>query len=151
MFSGWFKMAERCPTCSFYFERVDGHWIGAIGVNTVCVMGLMLIVLAAVTFSVFPDSPPVIPLLSAEVIIAGLGPVVFFRSSRTLWSAIDLLMVPLWPGEVDPRFIKVDPERDGVDSPHSVQAKRLAAMRGRGAPAKGKPAASRWTAPPDQR
>ena len=50
--------------------------------------------------------------MSAEVIIAVLGPLVFFPSSRTLWTAIDLMMRPLLPWEVDPRFVKVDPLRD---------------------------------------
>lgn len=105
-------MVDRCPTCSLHFERIEGHWIGAIGVNTVCVMGLMLIVLASVTFTMFPDPPPTAPLLIAEIVIALAGPLVFFPASRTLWSAIDLLMRPLLPGEVDPRFVKVDPLRD---------------------------------------
>lgn len=105
-------MVDRCPTCSLHFERIEGHWIGAIGVNTVCVMGLMLIVLASVTFTMFPDPPPTVPLLVAEIVIALAGPLVFFPASRTLWSAMDLLMRPLLPGEVDPRFVKVDPLRD---------------------------------------
>jgi hypothetical protein len=50
--------------------------------------------------------------MSAEVIIAVAGPLVFFPASRTLWTAIDLLMRPLRPGEVDPRFVLVDPLRD---------------------------------------
>lgn len=112
LFRRWFTMVDRCPTCSLKYERVEGHWIGAIGVNTVCVMGLMLIVLAAVTFSLFPDPPPTVPLVSAEVVIAVLGPLVFFPASRTLWTAMDLLMRPLLPGEVDPRFVEVDPLRD---------------------------------------
>lgn len=112
IFRRWFTMADRCPTCSLRYERVEGHWIGAIGVNTVCVMGLMLIVLAGVTFSLFPDPPPTWPLMSAEVTIALLGPLVFFPSSRTLWTAMDLMMRPLAPGEVDPRFVVVDPLRD---------------------------------------
>jgi uncharacterized protein (DUF983 family) len=112
IFRRWFTMVERCPTCSLHYERVEGHWIGAIGVNTVCVMGLMLIVLGATTFAMFPDPPPTWPLMSAEVIIAVLGPLVFFPASRTLWTAIDLMMRPLLPGEVDPRFVKVDPLRD---------------------------------------
>jgi uncharacterized protein (DUF983 family) len=107
LFTRWFTMKERCPTCDFRFERVDGHWIGAIGVNTVCV-----IVLGVTTFSYFPDSPPITPLLVAEVTIALAGPIVFFQASRTLWSAMDLLMRPLKPGEVDPRVVLVDPLRD---------------------------------------
>lgn len=112
LFRRWFTMVDRCPTCSLHFERIEGHWIGAIGVNTVCVMGLMLIVLASVTFTMFPDPPPTAPLLIAEIVIALAGPLVFFPASRTLWSAMDLLMRPLLPGEVDPRFVKVDPLRD---------------------------------------
>lgn len=117
LFHRWFTMAERCPNCALLFERVEGHWIGAIGVNTVCVMGLMLIVLATVTFTYFPDSPPIVPLLISQVVIAGLGPLVFFPASRTLWSAMDLLMRPLRPGEVDPRIVVVDPLRDRPGRP----------------------------------
>lgn len=105
-------MAERCPTCSLHFERVEGHWIGAIGVNTVCTMGLMLIVLGGVTFVGYPDPPPTAPLIAGLLVIALLGPLVFFPGSRMLWSAIDLLMRPLKPGEVDPRLVAVDPLRD---------------------------------------
>ena len=112
LFHRYFTMVERCPTCSLRFERIEGHWVGAIGMNTVCVMGLMLIVLLVVTFSFFPDPPPTWPLMTAEVLIATLGTLVFFPASRTLWSAIDLMMRPLRPGEVDPRFVLVDPLRD---------------------------------------
>lgn len=112
LFRRWFQMADRCPTCDLHFERVEGHWIGAIGVNTVCTMGLMLIVLAATTFGWYPDPPPVWPLVVVMLVIAILGPLVFFPGSRMLWSAIDLLMRPLKPGEVDPRFVLVDPLRD---------------------------------------
>lgn len=28
-------MVERCPRCRLRFERVEGHWIGAIGMNTI--------------------------------------------------------------------------------------------------------------------
>ncbi|MHB1137790.1 MAG: DUF983 domain-containing protein [Microthrixaceae bacterium] len=111
LFHRWFSMVERCPTCSLHFERIDGHWIGAIGVNTVAVMGLMLVVLFGVTMTSFPDPPPR-ALIFIEVAIAGLGPLVFFPASRTLWSALDLLMRPLKFGEVDPRFVVVDPPRD---------------------------------------
>jgi uncharacterized protein (DUF983 family) len=116
LFRRWFSMVDRCPTCSLHFERVDGHWIGAIGVNTVAVMGLMLIVLFSVTMVSFPDPPPR-ALIFIEVAIAALGPLVFFPASRTLWSAMDLLMRPLKFGEVDPRFVLVDPPRDRPDAP----------------------------------
>ena len=113
-FERWFHMKERCPNCDLLHERVEGHWIGAIGVNTVAVMGLMLIVLLVVAFTVAATAGdlPVGWLLGVEVTIAVLGPLVFFPASRQLWTAMDLLMRPLKPGEVDPRFVLVDPLRD---------------------------------------
>jgi uncharacterized protein (DUF983 family) len=113
-FTRWFQMSDRCPHCDLLYERVDGHWIGGIGVNTVVVMGLMLIVLATVTFTVVgvDGELPVGELLVALITIAVLGPLVFFPSSRMLWTAMDLLMRPLKPGEVDPRYVLVDPLRD---------------------------------------
>jgi hypothetical protein len=46
------------------------------------------------------------------LIPAGLGPILFFPSSRMMWTAIDLILRPLTPGEVDPRYVKTDPARD---------------------------------------
>ena len=99
LFRRWFSMAEDCPRCGFHFERVEGHWIGAIAVNTVLVMGAMFVVLMSVSLISFPDPPPR-ALIFIEVAIAGLGPIVVFPTSRTLWTAMDLLMRPLTPGEV---------------------------------------------------
>lgn len=115
-FHRWFTVGTRCPRCNLRFERVDGHFIGGIGVNTVVVMGLMGVVLAVVTFVVAATEGelPVTELLIAEVAIAVLGSVLFFPSSRMLWTAIDLLMRPLAPGEVDPRYVVVDPKRDAA-------------------------------------
>lgn len=111
LFHRWFVMADRCPTCTLRFERVEGHWIGSLGLNTTVVFGAMLVVMLAVTLIGYPD-PPIGALLVAEVSIAFLGPLLFFPSSRTMWTAIDLLMRPLRAGEIDPRFVKVDPYRD---------------------------------------
>ena len=55
---------------------------------------------------------PFWPLVALALVPAGILPVVFLPSSHTLWTAIDLMMRPLTSGEIDPRFIVVDPERD---------------------------------------
>lgn len=111
LFRRWFSMAPRCPTCTLRFERVEGHWIGSLGLNTTVVFTVMLIVLLGVSIASYPELPTV-PLLVTEVSLALMGPLLFFPSSRTLWTATDLLMRPLRPGEIDPRFVKVDPYRD---------------------------------------
>jgi predicted metal-binding membrane protein len=41
----------------------------------------------------------VVPLLVAAVLVAVVFPIVFLPWSRTLWTAIDLRMRPLEPGE----------------------------------------------------
>ncbi|CAN5708112.1 hypothetical protein BH10ACT3_BH10ACT3_23080 [soil metagenome] len=108
LFTRWFTMAEDCPRCSFHFERVEGHWIGSLAVNTVLVMGLMFVVLMGVSLGNFPDAPPR-ALIFIEIGIAAICPFLFFPPSRTLWSAGDLLMRPLAAGEVDPAFVVVPP------------------------------------------
>lgn len=114
IFRRWFNMESRCPTCTLQFERVEGHWIGSLGLSTTVVFGTMLIVLLAGSMLGYPH-PPFRELLIAEIAIAVVGPLLFFPSSRTMWTAIDLLMRPLRPGEIDPRFVVVDPERDRPD------------------------------------
>jgi uncharacterized protein (DUF983 family) len=116
IFTHWFGMSDRCPTCTLLFERVEGHWIGSLGLNTTVVFSVMLVVLLGVTLIGYPD-PPIGLLLVVEILLAGLGPLLFFPSSRTLWTAMDLLMRPLRSGEIDPRFVKVDPGRDRPEGP----------------------------------
>lgn len=111
IFHRWFGMDERCPTCTLLFERVEGHWIGSLGLNTTVVFGAMLVVLLTGSMIGYPD-PPFKALLIAELALAVIGPLLFFPSSRMMWTAIDLLMRPLTPGEIDPRYVVVDPERD---------------------------------------
>jgi uncharacterized protein (DUF983 family) len=105
VFTSWFRMRDRCPRCNFPFERIEGHWLGALGMNTIVSFGTLLVVLAVGLFATYPD-PPVWPLIGIGVAVAVVVPLLFFPVSKTLWSAIDLLMRPLEPADdVDPRFI----------------------------------------------
>jgi hypothetical protein len=73
---------------------------------------LTFLVLLAGTLAMIPNIHPWT--LFAEALIPGvLGPLLFAPGSRTTWTAIDMAMRPLKPGEIDPRFVKVDPARDG--------------------------------------
>lgn len=99
-FSRWFRMAERCHRCGLVFERIEGHWIGAIGLNTIVTFGTMAVTLAAGVALTIPDIP-VGPLMAANIAAAILVPGLFFPFSRTLWTAIDIAMRPLEAHEVD--------------------------------------------------
>jgi uncharacterized protein (DUF983 family) len=103
LFRRWFTQADRCPTCGFRFHRVEGHWIGSLGINTI-VSFTALLLAVVVGFALTTPDPPVGVLIAVAMAVAGIVPMVFFPWSRMLWSAIDLLMRPLEPDdEVDPR------------------------------------------------
>jgi hypothetical protein len=97
-------MADDCPTCGFHFERIEGHWIGALGMNTILTLLIGMIVLIGGFVLMYPD--PNVPLLLAMTVsVAILGPLVLFPWTRMVWSAADLLMRPLDPDDgVDPDF-----------------------------------------------
>ena len=102
IFHRWVSMEERCPTCGFRFERIEGHWIGSLGLNTIITFGLGMLVLGVGYALMHPD-PNIPVLLAAVLVVAVAGPLVLFPWTRTLWSAADLLMRPLDPDdEVDP-------------------------------------------------
>jgi hypothetical protein len=92
-------MVERCPHCGLRFERVEGHWTGALGINTVLSFGLLLVTLLGGFLLTYPEVPAV-GLVVASVGVAALGPVFFFPFSKTVWLAIDLQMRGPGPDEV---------------------------------------------------
>ena len=101
-------MADRCHECSLRFERTFGHSLGYIGLNTTVTFTLTFFVLLGGAIIMHPDIEPW-PLLAAALTTASVFPALFLPISHTLWTAIDLILRPLEPGEIDPRFIKVDP------------------------------------------
>jgi hypothetical protein len=92
-------MVERCPRCDLKFERIDGHLAGALGINTVVSIIVVFLVGIAGFVLTFPELP-LAPLVATAVGTATLFPIVFYPFSKTVWTAIDLRMRPLEPGEV---------------------------------------------------
>ena len=100
LFTRWFILAERCPRCGLRFERIEGHWLGAVGLNTVVSFSVLFVVVVAALVASHPDYQPV-PLAVAAMSAAVVVPLVFYPSSKTVWTAIDVAMRPLEPGEAD--------------------------------------------------
>ena len=99
LFRWWLVMKDDCPRCDLHFERVEGQWIGAIAMNTILTL-LVLLGLIVVGFGLsYPDSPPA-GLLVACIVAAGLGPLFWQPFSRTVWLAIDLAMRPVSAEEI---------------------------------------------------
>lgn len=99
-FRWWVRMAEKCHRCGLVFERIEGHWIGAIGLNTIVSFGVLLVSLIVSMALTIPDIP-VAPLMVGNMALAAAVPLLFYPASRTLWTAVDVAMRPLEPHEVD--------------------------------------------------
>ena len=105
VFDSFFQVKPRCQRCHFPIRREEGHWIGAIGMNTIVSLGLLLVTLVG-GFLLQGDERRVAPVMVSLGLVAVVVPLAFFGSSQTLWSAVDLLMRPLEPADdVDPAWI----------------------------------------------
>jgi hypothetical protein len=111
-------MEPHCPRCGLHFERVDGHWIGAIGINTILTFGTLLVATVVGLVVTYPE-PPVVPLVLMGLGISIAMPVLIFPTSRTFWNAIDQLMRPLVAADyVDaPSVGRDSPSAGDVDGP----------------------------------
>jgi uncharacterized protein (DUF983 family) len=101
LFRRWFRMIDRCPRCDLRFERIEGHWTGDLGINTIVSFGSLLLALIVGFLVTWPDVPG-LALFTAALAIAILVPLAFYPFSKTIWLALDLLMRPLEPGEARP-------------------------------------------------
>ncbi len=96
----WERMVADCPRCGFHFERIEGHWIGAIGINTIVSFGALLLTVVGSMIVTFPDFP-VKTLVGLSVGVSIVVPLLFYPSSKTLWTAIDLGMRPAGPNDFE--------------------------------------------------
>ncbi len=108
LFRRWFKIADRCPRCGLKFERIEGHWIGAIGLNTVATFALILLLLSGALIVFIDTDVPRWSIALGLVVFAVSIPPLIDPFTRTFWTAIDVAMRPLEAFEVDWRV--VDPE-----------------------------------------
>lgn len=108
LFRRWVHMVRHCPRCGFDLERIEGHWIGALGMNTIVSFGAVLVaVVIGFTVTYSSDSTATLAwAVGAVIAVAVIVPLAFYPVSKTLWSAIDLAMRPLEPDDgVDPRWL----------------------------------------------
>ncbi len=82
LFKTYFTMHEACSSCGVRFAREHGQWVGSLDINTfVVAFGLMI----ASAFSPLWSLPVTLAVWGAVAIVV---PLVTFRFSRGLWTAI---------------------------------------------------------------
>ena len=107
LFTGWFRMKERCPSCGYQFEREEGFFLGAYVMNLAMAQGLVMllaVVPAIIILNADPDAGLELVILGG-LIGAVVAPIVFYPFSKTLWVAVELTLRPvdeLEPSDVRP-------------------------------------------------
>ncbi|MFA9445731.1 DUF983 domain-containing protein [Egicoccus sp. AB-alg6-2] len=87
LFTGFFTLRERCPTCDLEFEREDGYWLGAMVVAlgiTEAIFGLVFVGGMVMTW---PDVPWT-ALLVAGLALNAIVPVALYPWSKTTWMGL---------------------------------------------------------------
>jgi uncharacterized protein (DUF983 family) len=102
-FLSWFKLNERCPVCGIASDRVAGHFVGAVGFNTIFTCGMLLVALLVTTGLSYPDLNLWL-MLAVCFGTAIITPILFWPFSQTLWMAFDLGWRPADESELDPRY-----------------------------------------------
>lgn len=91
LFRHWINMVESCPRCQYRFEREEGFFLGAIVVSVI-ITELVIVAIIAVGFGLTLPDAPVGGLAIGGGLAALLTPIVIYPFTKTIWTAIDLLM-----------------------------------------------------------
>ena len=94
LFSGFFKVKERCPTCGILLERGESdYFIGAYTLNLVAVEILLAVVFVVIVVVTWPN-PPWDALQYGGVVLSIVGAVLCYPFAKTTWLALDLIFRP---------------------------------------------------------
>ncbi len=91
LFRRWVLMVPDCGACGVHFEREEGFFLGAYVINLV-VAELATAVLLFLGFALTLPDVPTTRLAIAAGVLALLLPIAFYPFSKTIWTAIDLVM-----------------------------------------------------------
>jgi uncharacterized protein (DUF983 family) len=94
LFTGFFKVKERCPSCGILLERGEAdYFIGAYTLNLIAVETLLALGFVIVVYATWPN-PPWDALEYGGVVLSILGAVLCYPFAKTIWLAVDLIFRP---------------------------------------------------------
>lgn len=112
IFTGYFAMRDRCPTCGHLYDREDGYWLGAMAINIVVTEGLFGLFFVGGMLTTWPDVPWTW-LLVGGLALNAVVPVAFYPFSKTMWVGLDLGFHPPDPTEEADAITARTPREDG--------------------------------------
>ena len=97
IFTSWWKMKEECPKCRLHFEGrpEEGHFLGAITINTGLTAGILLlgIWLYVIVMAVTDGNAPSVWFVAAtSAVLAVVLPAFFYPFTKTIWVAAEIIM-----------------------------------------------------------
>ncbi len=94
LFSGFFNMKERCPTCGILLERGEAdYFLGGYTLNLIAVELILAVCFLVVVVVTWPN-PPWTALQYGGVVLSILGAVLCYPFAKTTWLAVDLIFRP---------------------------------------------------------
>ena len=91
LFQHGLTMYERCAYCGWVFEREEGYWTGAMGVNLI----ISELIVAVVVIPLAAAQVPLLPLIGFGIPCAALLPILFYRHAKSFWMTFDFLINPV--------------------------------------------------------
>lgn len=93
VFTGYYRLVDRCPSCHHLYAREPGYWVGAIIVNLAMTEALFGVLFVGGILATAPEVQW-LPLLVIGVVTNVVFPLLFFPLSKTVWVALDLYFNP---------------------------------------------------------
>lgn len=93
VFTGYYRLVDRCPSCHHLYAREPGYWVGAIIVNLAVTEALFGVLFVGGILATAPEVQW-LPLLVIGVVTNVVFPLLFFPLSKTVWVALDLYFNP---------------------------------------------------------
>jgi uncharacterized protein (DUF983 family) len=91
LFDGPLSIRAECPTCGLRLEREEGGFLGAMTLNFALTTLVWIVVLVVWLVLDLPDVH-VAALTVTSLVLVGIFPLVFWRTSKTVWAAVDFLV-----------------------------------------------------------
>ena len=91
LFDGPLSILSECPTCGLRLEREEGGFLGAMTVNFSLTVLVWIVVLVVWLVLDLPDVH-VVALTVTSLALVGFFPLVFWRTSKTIWASVDFLV-----------------------------------------------------------